>query len=271
MYPQREIFGKAPLELVAAEVRYPYAPRLRQQDTIDAILEQLGSELPVLRKQQQVTIKVGAGGVAAPEAEETPSFFNRGSTAAAAVSPTALTVETTNYSEFSEFRSLVLAVVEAVAIHGSIAAVERVGIRYIDEVRVPAKIADVRDWRGWIHDDLLSMVDVAGDFPTTSSQGMIEYQIDEKVKLQFRFAAAYGRGVVGEEPLKRRNSIQDPSSFFVLDFDCFSERDLEVAPDFEVDTIGEILDSLHVPAGTMFQRAITDQLRDVFRGNDDES
>jgi uncharacterized protein (TIGR04255 family) len=265
MYPQREVFPDAPLELVAVEVRYPYAPRLRKQDVVDAILEDVADDLPVLRRQQQMTFALSSGAMG--QADEVPRLFDLARRTSATIAPTALTVETTAYRTFSDFRVLLMKLVESIAKHGSVAAVERIGLRYIDEIRVPEPIFDARDWRKWISDDLLSSIDLVGNHAASATQGVTEYRLpEEDTHLVFRYAATHGVGVVSNEPLKRRHPIEQPGPFFVFDLDCYFQPTLEKAPEFSPYRIGEILDGLHVPAGSAFQNVITDRLRDLFRG-----
>jgi uncharacterized protein (TIGR04255 family) len=264
MYAQREVFPNAPLELVAIEVRFPYAPRLRKQATIDEILQDLSVELPVLNKQQQITLTLNEGTIG--QQGEVPRLFNLQSTISAIIAPTAVTIETTNYSDFSAFKELALKIVSSVAKHGSVAASERIGLRYIDEIRVPSQIRDVRDWGEWVSPEFIGMIDVAGSHPATSAQGQISYQLSqENMHLLFRYAAVHGKGVIGNEPLRRKRVFEDAQPIFVIDLDAFYQPPLESAPAFNPIDVGEVLDALHTPAGETFQKVITDRLRDLFR------
>ena len=62
MYPKREVFPSSPLALVAAEIRFSDAPRLRQPETLDSIAVAVESLLPVHeRVQGTVNIQVVNG------------------------------------------------------------------------------------------------------------------------------------------------------------------------------------------------------------------
>lgn len=261
MYAGREVFPNPPLEYVAAEVRYPYAPRLRQQDVRDAILIELEDLFPILRPLPQVTMTGTVGGAISQQVDQVTRAFNRSSKAGVSVTANALTVDTTAYEEFSAFRSVVHRCVAALDKHASPAAIERLGLRYVNEVRVPAAIGDVRDWHGWISDALVGAAATVLDLKAVGLQGMLEYQTGEDRNLMLRFAAAPAGAIIGNEPLVRRHPATD-SPFFALDLDSFWQPPTGAPPEWSVDTIMTALDQLHAPVGSAFQGAVTDKLRD---------
>jgi len=269
MYAGREVFPNSPLEYVAAEVRYPYAPRLRQQDVRDEILLDLEDLVPILRSQQRLTMSGIAGGAVSQQLDQVTRAFNRASTLGVTVAANTLTVDTTAYGEFAEFRSVLSRCVSALDKRASPAAVERVGLRFINEVRVPAAVTSVRDWHGWIADALVDIAAVNPDHEAANLEGVVVYTTGEHRSLAFRFAAAPAGSMIGNEPLKRRRPSPD-GPFFALDFDSFWQPPVEASPAWAVETIMVALDELHEPVGATFQSAITDKLRDtVLRGAND--
>ncbi len=269
MYAGREVFPNSPLEYVAAEVRYPYSPRLRQQDVRDAILVELEDLVPILRSQQRLRMSGIAGGAVSQELDQFTRAFNRASTLAVAVTANTLTVDTTTYEEFPAFRSVLDRCVSALDKHASPAAVERVGLRFINEVRVPSAITNVRDWHGWITDGLVDVAALNPDHEAVSLEGAVVYTTGEHRSLTFRFVAAPAGSMIGNEPLKRRRPSPD-GPFFALDLDSFWQPPVEASPAWAVETIMAVLDQLHEPIGATFQSAITSKLRDtVLRGVND--
>lgn len=266
-YPRREVYTNSPLQLVAAEVRYPYAPRLRRQETLDALQIDLEDVLPIRRTVKQMSVEVNPAGEVNQQNEDIFRLFNRSFTTSAAITPTALTVETTSYTEFSDFRSLVQTVLEAVETSRGPTVVERIGLRYIDEVRVPNAISTSDDWRGWIADDLTSPVAIAPGQISTF-QGAIETVTGADQKLVLRYAALNGTGVVGSDPLKRRDN-PETGPFFVIDVDSFWEpSSAEHFIDYDSKQLVQRFVELHEPTGTAFQRTLTDRLRSLFRGEE---
>lgn len=258
----REVFPDPPLEYVAVEIRYPYAPRLRQQGVSDAILIELDDLFPILRPQPHLTMTGIVGGAVDQHVEQVTRSFNRSSTSAVSVTANALTVDTTAYQKFSPLRSIVSRCLSAVDKHASPAAIERIGLRYVNEIRVPVPIADVRDWRGWVADSLVDAAAVISDHKAINLQGIIQYEIGANRLLTLRFAAAPSGAVVSNEPLKRRR--QSPGGpFFVLDIDSFWQSPSEETPNWDTEAIMSAIDQLHEPVGSAFQDIITDKLREV--------
>jgi uncharacterized protein (TIGR04255 family) len=264
MYKNREIYANAPLELVAAEIRFPYTSRLRQQELLDSIATDLNDIAPIARPGQSLTVDFAlTGGTVNQQTEPLFKLLDKESWLAITITPTALTVETTRYSEFDDFLRTVLTALEATLRYGNISVVERVGLRYIDEVRVPVAIEGFHDWEGWISPKLLNITSVNGEYPVVTSQGAVQYAINDEMGLLFRFASLVGEGVVRREPLKRRTAPAI-GPFFVIDSDGFWQP--TTFRDLDVQHVAEVLTQLHSPIGHTFQEAITDKLRAHLRG-----
>jgi len=263
-YPLREVFPNAPLEFVACEIRVPTAPKLVRNDTFEALTDALRDDFPIPDEEQIQTLTViGAkdGGV---ETERRYRFLSRERTASAVVARNAITVETTDYQEFGDFRALVLTVADAVATTTNIVGIERIGLRYIDEVRVPGEISDASDWRGWISDDVIGALGIADGYTPDALQTVLRLAGDDSTSVVLRYAAMVGDGVVGDGPLRRRAPATS-GPFFVIDTDSYRTSMGPAMEDFTRDRIAAILDVIHEPIGTLFHRAITDRLREEFR------
>ena len=82
-------------------------------------------------------------GMAAPGAAPTPAaerfvrYVNRDNTLAASIKNQAIVIETTAYTTFEALRDIAMRVVDARAQVSSIVGVERIGLRYVLEIRVP--------------------------------------------------------------------------------------------------------------------------------------
>lgn len=50
MYEDREVFRNAPLDFVAKELIFPFAPTLGKEETIKTLRTALGSNFPITRK-----------------------------------------------------------------------------------------------------------------------------------------------------------------------------------------------------------------------------
>lgn len=263
-YPRREVFPSAPLEFVACEIRVPTAPRLVRNDTFEALTDALRDDFPIPEEEQIQTFPVIGGKDSGVETERRFRFLSRERTSSAVVARNAITVETTDYQEFDDFRTLVLTVADAVAATTDIVGIERIGLRYIDEIRVPDEISDASDWHGWISDDVVGVLGVADGYIADALQTVVRIAGEDSTGVVLRYAAMVGEGVVGDGPLHRRApTVSGP--FFVIDTDSYRTSTGSAMEDFAHDRIATILDVIHEPVGTLFHRAITDRLREEFR------
>jgi len=259
MYEGREIYANPPLEYVATEVRYPYAPRLRQPEVLDGVLIALAHRFP----RPAPAMALGGYNVGlAPQVETVTRAFNKAHTWAVTVMPTAITIETTMYAEFDGLRLVVEECLDALVRHAKIAAVERVGLRYVNEFRIPSPVESLHAYRGWIADRLIDHMDLAGGLTPSATQGVVQYEAPGAQGMIARFGASLtGVGVIGDEPLRRRKGLVE-GPYFALDIDSFWHPPVEDAPDFDTSVILGMLDELHRPIGSTFQNAITEQLRE---------
>lgn len=266
MYPNREIFPDAPLALVAAEIRFRDSARLRRVETLDAVAIALEDDFPVAFPHEDTDIRIGAPG-SQPEVTTRVGRLlkNVAGNASITISSTTLTYETTAYEDFDALKTVIARGIEALLGAGVTPALERVGLRYIDEVRVSKTIDDARDWATWIDARLIDQLNLGpATTPVRSAQGQITYELGHSRWLNFRFAALPGGSVVGGGPLVRKPFTEGP--FFVLDFDGFEQFPADgPARLLSPSIVDGILEAVHDPAGETFQNAITDEARRLFR------
>lgn len=268
MYPNREIFPNAPLALVAAEIRFTDAARLRQQQTKDEVAIALEERFPFAEPLQgtEINLKLVPGGGGSQIQERLGVVLkNANSTESLTIMSQSLTYETTAYSNFEELLGALTAACDALDAAKVRPAVQRIGLRYIDEVRVPEPVTDVRQWRRWIDDRLVGYLDVGpGGVPATGTQSVSTYDLGDGKGLNVRFAALNQGPVVAPQFLKRRAVAS--GSFFVLDFDGFHDFTGQDAAPLSAEIVRDSLSAVHVPCGTVFQRSITEEARALFRG-----
>lgn len=265
-YLHREVFPSSPLALVAAEVRFNDSARLRQQETIDAISIALEPMLPVQDQYQQAGFEVRPDGPPQLKQSQGRTFKNISSTAVATLTSDRLSLETTTYSHFSEFREQLLTCCRAVAEAGVTPALRRIGLRYIDEIRTSdVEVTDPRQWTKWIDSRLVNQMELGPDeSEVLQSEGVVTYRLPGNRGLNLRFAALARGAVVSPAELVRK-PFDAERSFFVLDLDGYQDFVGADATLFSVDVIATTLDALHGPTGVTFQASITDEAREIFR------
>ncbi|CDO89957.1 hypothetical protein AWC29_00025 [Mycobacterium triplex] len=268
MYPNREVFPNAPLALVIAEIKFSDSPRLRQQETLDVVAIALEERFPVSTPQTNVTFTVGnLGPGVLPQVvqERRTVLMNSAKTESVTITPASFIYETTSYREFDDLCSGVIAVCEALAGANVRPALVRVGLRYVDEVRVPEPITDVRAWGKWIDASVISTLAIGPDgVPARNAQGLVTFDLSYGKGLTFQYQALDQHPIVQPQLLTRQNF--DAGPFFVLDFDGFRDFNGEDVVRLDANEVTTVLNEVHGPVGAAFQRAITEDARNLFRG-----
>jgi uncharacterized protein (TIGR04255 family) len=265
MYPNREIFPNSPLALVAAEVRFTDAARLRQQATKDEITIALEERFPFAEPLQHTNVNLTPS--APPEIRQLSGVVlkNVTSTETLTIMSESLTYETTAYVKFDDLLAAVAAACDALVQSKVRPALRRIGLRYIDEVRVSEEVADVRQWEKWIDRRLIEHLDVGPEgVMATMTQGLTTYDLGDRCGLNFRFAALNQGPIVVPQHLQRPSFASGP--FFVLDLDGFQDFTGEAATPLISEVVSKSLATVHGPCGATFQRSITEEARAIFRG-----
>jgi uncharacterized protein (TIGR04255 family) len=274
MYANREVFPNSPLALVVAEVRFTDSPRLRRQETLDAVAIALEERFPFARQLTGVQFNIKNPGPGDSSQFQPPQIeqqhhqmvlTNTSSTESITVGSSSIIYETTAYSEFDDLRTGVTSACEALISANVQPALVRVGLRYIDEVRAPEPVTDVRAWGKWVDRSLVGPLAIGpDDVAVRNAQGLVTFDLGDGKGLNFQYSALNQGAVVEPMFLKRRRF--EPGPFFVLDFDGFHDFSAEVAVPLDATVVADILSAVHAPAGAAFQRAITEDARTLFRG-----
>ncbi|HSV66375.1 MAG TPA: TIGR04255 family protein [Mycobacteriales bacterium] len=259
---EREVYPNASAILVALEVRHSKAEPHSSAQRLK-IKRRLAAQVPIVRTGQltQVTAAMQPAGApaVAPEVrvEEFPRYFSRDSTAAVSVRAEAIVVETTRYGRWEEFRGLVAAALEARQEVGGIDGVERIGLRYVNEIRVPGEL--FHDWSPWVDPALLGPAPIGEELGmrTAQWQGVTAFTPAPDRTVVLRYGPRDGFAVDPGGDLKR--SMPTPGPFFLIDIDSFWIPG-EI-PEFDIKTLLTVCDELHAPVRGLFERLITDRLR----------
>ena len=258
-------FRNPPLVLTVLEIRYPDISGGLTVDAVAAIKEAVHDSLPIMVSLVEHQIGVAIDAPVPPQVTLRPSsrFCARDQATALVVRNDALVLETTDYAGWAEhFGPLTRLVTEALERICAPDGVLRIGLRYIDEIRVPGIGGEPEHWDGYINPRLLAAAAAdlrpAGMNPT-AWQGNIQYQTDASCALTVRYGPQTGYAVDPEGPT-RRKSVSPSGPYFLLDSDAFWTSDNEI-PEFAADGILEQCDRVHQAASDFFKIAVTDKLR----------
>ncbi len=257
---QAEVYPHAPVVLVALEVRHSIAGPLSQIQQ-RKIKQRLNDVLPILRTGQLTNIEGVVGATEPPtvHVEKFPKFFNRDSTISSSIREGGIVVETTRYAGWERLHELVGNVLLARREVGDIDGVERVGLRYINEIRVPGQ--PNIDWEQWVDTTLLGPAHRGEKLglPAVHWQGVTAFAPGPDRTAVLRYGPREGYAVDPGGDLKR--PAPTPGPFFLMDIDSFWTPSEEV-PKFDVEQLIATSDELHAPVRTLFEGLITDRLRE---------
>jgi uncharacterized protein (TIGR04255 family) len=266
-YANREVFVHAPLAIVTAEVQLNYEPRINDEATRAKFSEEIRSLLPVLERQSVNSFTLQNNEVLQSESIQQLRATSLDKSTTATLHQTSLSVsmDGRTYSGFSSFTPVFDAAVAALEKTLDSVVVKRVGLRYIDEIRVEAPPGHTEGWSPWINDALLAPVKAYEDSNAEVLRGNVIYNPGENRKVIFNWGEFIGSSVVGPD-VPFHNAAIAPSKLFLLDVDSAWEPTDFVLLDRE--EINKIVDKLHDPIGEIFQWSITEKARELFRGND---
>ncbi len=276
-YPDkdREIYPAAPLRFVAFELTFPPVPSLQDETAKREIYARLRGTFPIPAATPAsmggFSLQLSPTGVAAPAPLRAGSFaglatglrmMNRDRTASATLNADSILVETSAYVRYEDFREMVRVALEALVAVEELPGVQRIGLRYIDEVRIP-EVERPADWAPYVAPCLQGPVSlINADAKVT--QGLVEYQLAEQRALILRYGATSGWSVDPNGPLRLKSAASGP--YFLLDIDSFWSSLEDLVPEFSLDVALTLCNELHLPVRQVFEAAITDKLRnDVLR------
>jgi uncharacterized protein (TIGR04255 family) len=265
MYPNREVFPNAPLALVAAEVKFGYNSDFALAEAHSALKKALGGFLPVqnLEAEQSVTFSKDSPPQIS-QSERAYRMMDSESRFSFTVKPDAALIETTSYKEFDDFQLQLGMCLQALGDLGIEIACNRIGLRYINEVRV-AGVEEVKDWSRYISADVLGLPN-ATPKPVEILQGVLQLETSSQTKLSVRYGAGKtGAGIVGGGPLKRVVEPKEGEQVFLIDLDSFWIAQDNGTEQLDAGLIGKILEDLHAPIGETFHLFLSDDLKEVLR------
>lgn len=262
------MYPNAPVVLVALEVRHPPAEPLARSE-IGAIKRALSDYTPIVRTSQMQTIEIVAGpdgGDQKLHTERFPKLANRQSTLTVSYRETAMVVEVSVYPGWDEFSKIVSAAVSARSSVSPVDGVERVGLRYVDEIRVPTSEDNTApDWSKWMEKSVLGPLpkeDIG--LPLSQWQGVALYGSQPGYAMIMRYGPQSGFAVNFTPELRRPNNVEG-GPFFLVDIDSFWMPDNDI-PELNQESVMTTCEDLHRPIRTLFEGLVTEKLRkEVFR------
>lgn len=249
----REIYPNAPLQLVAFELRNPYFRSFKSDSSLASFEDALSDWLKVVEVESSQPVPDSPG----DPKQELFRIRDNSRETMVTVRPVSVTIETSAYKRYEEFRLIVEAALKAAAQSG-LPLVERIGLRYIDEVRITFNDGQGVDrWKPYIASELLASAELLSRSPRFI-QGAINYDLGGHHEVTMRYGLAQGRAVRSS-----RLRVRDvgEGEFFLVDIDSYWTAD-EGEEEFDPGFALTWCDTLRDPVRELFEASITEQLRE---------
>jgi uncharacterized protein (TIGR04255 family) len=255
----REVYRNPPAALVAVEVRHTTSADLTSEEEAK-VKALVGDVFPLAQPLQSgLVFSVGfpnPGGPGVPPAP--PRYTNRERTIAVTFAPQLLLLETTQHESFTALNALLGLVVSARQEVAPVDGLERLGLRYIDEIRVPD--SEPIEWSKWVHSSLVGPAAVGEEAGLTlvEHQALARFRVSDSHSLNLAYGPRVGYAVA-DKPLVR--TLPPAGPFFLLDIDS-SWTAQDTIPEFDPSGITRQCEELHEPVNALFEALITDNLRE---------
>lgn len=240
--------------LVTMELRHP--PDSLTESSREELKRQLIHDLPIERQAQDVAWAMGPGGQPAPTAERFLRYVNRDNTVAASFKANAVVIESTAYSNFESWVDVVTQVVDARSRVSPIVGVERIGLRYLLELRGPVGADGRVEWSNSVAEPLLGPRRFSpGRLPLADWQGAAVYREAQPGKSMIvRYGTGTGQALDPSYHLRRTVAAQ-PGPFFLLDIDSFWTPPAGI-PEYDRGTVLGTFRELYEPARDVSQEMV---------------
>lgn len=253
----REKLLNPPIRLVSFELRFPIRRRLATRIVWDAFEEVFASDLPLVELLAQEDDETQL-----PTDSNDPIFRRRTSERDWAVTLRygALTVETTAYSTYEGLRARIDAAVKALESVPATLSFTRLGLRFINEIRVPG-LRTIADWKPYINPSLL--LPAESQPPGLSASWM-------QAGLGFHSTAGKEHAYAAYGPLPSSSLEPDgvlqlkeqSGPCFMLDIDSFLAGSPKLPVAATRKEVLDVVDRLHDSVEAIFDWSITPRLRD---------
>jgi len=255
-----QVYPNAPLALAAVEVRYPYTPGLASHSRIAALQELLSDVAPLAEPAFEKEIPLAMASV--PVDRQLLRFRSRDQSTAVTITDTNVIVESAAYPGYPAYRPLLDLVLRALTKDRLPVGLQRIGLRYINEVRAPDVASPTLDWQEWLEPTLLAPANFQErvTLPVRSWQGLVQFDHGLRGGLVLRYGPGEGYAV-DRSAIKRPGPSQD-GHFFLLDLDSYWEAPADDIPAFDAGDVLALCDRLHDPIKSVFECSLSDKLRD---------
>lgn len=265
-------YPHAPVALAVLEIKHPTSDFLSRGD-LAGIKQKLEHIAPLQKAEDvsefQMLVNGGNPPFGTSRNITVHRFSARDKRTSITYSNESIVVETTDYVNWSWFRDFAETAVAARQEIAPVDGLERIGLRYIDEIRVPHSGAV--DWGDWVALGLLApkFGGSIASLKPMQQQAVVQYATDlDGDTLTLRYGAVNGPPAVTGGANLVRADFPEPGPYFLIDSDsAWTLAPGMSVPELNLDAVVEIANRLHSPAEAIFEELISDKLRSEVLSN----
>jgi len=241
-------FSRNALKVVVAQVRFPINYRLSEAGVLPALQEALLADYPIaLPRGEQITVAVGPGGPSITAPKQGPTqFANAARTSTVTIGEDMAGFETTAYTDWPSFLASFENVLRLLDSHFRPAGVDRLGLRFVDEIPSDGS-RTIGDWARLVGPSLLGAEDSPARDPRivgTIQHVVIDMGEGDTINLRHGYSRIEGQ--------------PGPESVYLLDTDASVQN----VP-WDIDDLLARAGRYHAWAWNLFIRSLTEGGRDV--------
>lgn len=257
--PDETQLPRSPLVLVVCQIRFEDMPAVSDARLVLKMQEALGGragEYPKVEKNvsQVVNVPVIEGHVQAAVPQQ-QSGWRLSSTVGEKtiyLMPDSTSLETTAYSGWEDFRSMLTRLVDAVCEYIDPALEQRLGLRYVNRITEP-EVSHPREWRNYITPELLGPILHKRLGPAIkASQQQLDFDVSGEMQCSMR------HGFFSD-------MARSGAPAYLLDFDVYRQG----AHAFDRTNILETAEQFHRLVLQLFQQSITPRMHELLRTPND--
>lgn len=264
-----EVLPRAPLAVVSAEIQYHYSNSLNLHEHLSRAVHALRELLPVAHFDVKTLHSDGEESEVGQTNFLEVSLASRDHEVYATLGPysAVLAISGGAYDHFDDsFMPRLGALVHSLNLVDPDLQIHRLGMRYIDEIRMPEEPKSLSDWEAWISPALLSANTIFDGNGAENIRGSISFPRRANERILLNWGTFTGSTIVSPD-LPFADHDRPPGRIFILDADTTwtsAENGETLSPEVIVD----IFRRLHEPCSDTFLRCVTPHAIEYFRGSD---
>lgn len=255
LHVQHTHLPRAPLVLVVCEVRFQSVFRIADKVFVAAFQDAIRARYPTVGQEHEFQMTVGPDGLQqSPSTSKKWKFAEPAGVWTLSLSDAAMSIETRRYSDASEFLERLKEALEALHQHVHPGQLDRIGLRYINEIHHP-DVTSPTDWKGLVRDHFLGPI--AADVVAGRRIDRTIQEIVVAPQQGHQLTIRHGHQPEGSTVLPAPGTpAASTGPFYLFDFDHSVTGPNPLVPT----SVAGLVDEFHSTNYDLFKSAITPKL-----------